>query len=56
MVLDYIIERKKADDLAASIIDGRYKEQKFRLKISGISNIIYLYEGHPSQASQKTEK
>lgn len=24
-VLDYIIERKKADDLSASITDGRYK-------------------------------
>lgn len=30
-VLDYIIERKKADDLAASILDGRYKDQKYRL-------------------------
>lgn len=24
-ILDFVIERKKADDLAASIIDGRYK-------------------------------
>jgi crossover junction endonuclease MUS81 len=42
-VLDYIIERKKADDLAASIIDGRYKEQKYRLKNCGAKNILYLY-------------
>lgn len=47
-VLDYVIERKKADDLSASIIDGRYKEQKYRLKNCGAKNIIYLYEGYPS--------
>ena len=28
LVLDYIIERKRMDDLAASIIDGRFREQK----------------------------
>jgi crossover junction endonuclease MUS81 len=28
LVLDYIIERKRVDDLVQSIIDGRYKEQK----------------------------
>lgn len=55
-VLDYIIERKKADDLASSILDGRYKEQKYRLKNSGITNIIYLYEGYASQTAVKTEK
>lgn len=47
-VLDYIIERKKADDLAASILDGRYKDQKYRLHECGISNIYYIYEGYPS--------
>lgn len=45
-VLNYIIERKKADDLASSIIDGRYKEQKYRLKMSNIKNVFYLFEGH----------
>jgi ERCC4-type nuclease len=25
-VLDFIVERKTADDLAASIVDGRYEE------------------------------
>jgi len=30
--------------------DGRYEEQKVRLKNSGISNVIYLIEGRqPSQ-------
>lgn len=44
-VLDYILERKTLDDLAASIRDGRYREQKYRLKKSGISNVYYLFEG-----------
>lgn len=44
-VLDFIIERKTLDDLAASINDGRYKEQKVRLKSSGLKNIYYLIEG-----------
>lgn len=48
-VLDFICERKTADDLAASIIDGRYDEQKFRLKNCDINNVIYLIEGKPSQ-------
>lgn len=28
LVLDYIIERKRIDDLCGSIIDGRFREQK----------------------------
>ncbi len=42
-----IIERKIITDLAASIIDGRHKEQKTRLLGSGInkSRIMYLIEG-----------
>ena len=27
-VLDYIVERKRMDDLASSITDGRFREQK----------------------------
>uniref|UniRef100_A0A3Q2Z2B7 Crossover junction endonuclease MUS81 n=1 Tax=Hippocampus comes TaxID=109280 RepID=A0A3Q2Z2B7_HIPCM len=30
LVLDYIIERKRIDDLCGSIIDGRFREQKVR--------------------------
>lgn len=30
-ILDYIIERKRLDDLSKSIIDGRYNEQKVNL-------------------------
>lgn len=42
-----IIERKSVADLAASIKDGRYKEQSFRLSASTYHNhnIIYLIEG-----------
>jgi len=28
VVLDYIVERKRMDDLCGSIIDGRFREQK----------------------------
>ena len=48
-VLDFIVERKTADDLAASIMDGRYEEQKYRLKMCGINNVVYLVEGSPGQ-------
>ncbi|KAL0132662.1 hypothetical protein PUN28_000427 [Cardiocondyla obscurior] len=44
LVLPYIIERKRMDDLSASIIDGRFHEQKFRLKQSGIENLMYIVE------------
>lgn len=43
-----IIERKTLKDLAASIRDGRYKEQGFRLNVCDIPNhnIYYLLEGN----------
>jgi len=28
LVLDFIVERKRMDDLAGSIVDGRFREQK----------------------------
>jgi ERCC4-type nuclease len=42
-----IIERKSLSDLEASIKDGRYNEQSFRLNESNLHNhnIIYLLEG-----------
>lgn len=55
-VLDYAVERKKADDLASSIHDGRYKEQKFRLKGSGITNLYYLFEGHLTGQNSRSER
>lgn len=42
-----IIERKTLKDFSSSIKDGRYREQKLRLKKSGIDhrNVYYLIEG-----------
>ena len=44
LVLPYIVERKRTDDLRASIMDGRYKEQKQRLSQCGVLNKFYLVE------------
>jgi ERCC4-type nuclease len=44
VVLDWIVERKRLDDLIESIKDGRFHEQKFRLRRSGIQNVIYIVE------------
>uniref|UniRef100_A0A336LYJ3 Crossover junction endonuclease MUS81 n=1 Tax=Culicoides sonorensis TaxID=179676 RepID=A0A336LYJ3_CULSO len=44
LVLPYIVERKRKDDLASSIKDGRYYEQKYRLKNCSLKNVIYLIE------------
>lgn len=44
VMLDWIIERKRLDDLIGSIKDGRFHEQKFRLRRCGIKNVIYLIE------------
>lgn len=44
LILPYIVERKRLDDLAGSIKSGRYHEQKFRLRNSGIPNVTYLIE------------
>lgn len=55
VMLDWIIERKRLDDLISSVKDGRFHEQKFRLRRSGIKNVIYLVEEftvtHPDAAS-----
>ena len=44
IALDWIVERKRLDDLVGSITDGRFAEQKFRLRKSGVRNVIYLIE------------
>ena len=41
----FIFERKTTNDLLASINDGRYKEQKARLKSSNAHSITYIIEG-----------
>ncbi|ORY28258.1 hypothetical protein BCR39DRAFT_496331 [Naematelia encephala] len=43
-VLDYVVERKRLDDLCSSIRDGRYVDQCFRLTNSCISNVFYIVE------------
>ena len=42
LVLDYVIERKRMDDLCSSIKDGRFKEQKVtHWKMQVITLIVY---------------
>ena len=50
-----MIERKTWKDLAASIRDGRYNEQSFRLNECDIHNhnIIYLIEGDINSYNDK---
>lgn len=45
LVLDCVVERKTVNDLASSIVDGRYEEQKCRLQDCGVANCVYLVEG-----------
>lgn len=45
-VADAIIERKTCDDLARSIIDGRYSDQKTRLLKCGVKRKFFLVEGN----------
>lgn len=49
-----IIERKRCDDFASSIGDGRWREQKARLMASG-AIVIYLIEGSLYGQSVKAE-
>jgi crossover junction endonuclease MUS81 len=44
VALDWIAERKRLDDLVSSIKDGRFHEQKFRLKNVGLKNVVYIIE------------
>ena len=44
VLLDWIVERKRLDDLVGSIRDGRFHEQKFRLRKSGVKNVVYIIE------------
>jgi crossover junction endonuclease MUS81 len=44
IMLDWIAERKRMDDLISSIMDKRFDEQKFRLHRSGVKNVVYIVE------------
>lgn len=50
-----LVERKTLSDLSASIKDGRYAEQSYRLTHAEIHNhnIIYLIEGDMKRESEK---
>lgn len=50
--LGYVVERKTADDLAHSIIDFRYEEQKIKMKLSE-AKCFYLLEGIVPKNSNK---
>ena len=47
----WVAERKTANDLAKSIIDGRWAEQSSRLISSGYSHVFYLIEGDLSSTN-----
>ena len=49
LMLPYVLERKRIDDLRSSIMDGRYREQKGRLSECGIPHIVYLVEDFDKQ-------
>ena len=54
-----VFERKHVNDLASSIVDGRYKEQSFRLDGSctlSNHNIIYIREGSIMSLNTKFTK
>ncbi|ORZ39416.1 restriction endonuclease type II-like protein [Catenaria anguillulae PL171] len=44
VLLDYIAERKRIDDLRTSIHDNRWIEQKWRLEGSALTNLHYIVE------------
>ncbi|KAJ1933249.1 Crossover junction endonuclease mus81, partial [Linderina pennispora] len=50
IVLDYVVERKRMDDLCASIRDGRYREQHSRIHHTGFTNVFYIVEGNDPDA------
>uniref|UniRef100_A0A6C0CK79 ERCC4 domain-containing protein n=1 Tax=viral metagenome TaxID=1070528 RepID=A0A6C0CK79_9ZZZZ len=56
--VQYLIERKADGDLEASIKDGRYKEQKARIKSSGLApqRVIYLMERFPDDVWSDSER
>ncbi|KAI6182830.1 Crossover junction endonuclease MUS81 [Aphelenchoides bicaudatus] len=56
LVLDYIVERKTWDDLKSSIRHSRYAEQKQRLSMTGIGNIIMVVEGSEHKVDRSLEQ
>lgn len=46
--VELLVERKTLADLAASLRDGRYHEQRARLKASGARRTMYVIEAQPA--------
>ena len=44
-----MIERKRVSDLVSSIRDGRYHEQRARLKKTGLARVLYVIEGRVAE-------
>ncbi|RCH85818.1 Crossover junction endonuclease mus81, partial [Rhizopus stolonifer] len=53
LFLDYVVERKRLDDLVSSIKDGRFTEQKMRLKRSGAEKIMYIIEEYNREEAER---
>ena len=52
--MDYILERKRVDDLHQSIKDRRYDKQKYNMQRCGLRHLIYLVEGDPDTLGDET--
>ncbi|SAL95528.1 hypothetical protein [Absidia glauca] len=53
MYLDVVVERKRMDDLVSSLKDGRFREQKYRLKESASRKVFYVVEEYNKEAALK---
>lgn len=53
-MLEYLVERKRVDDLASSIRDGRFLKQKAAMRRCGCRCLLYLVEGLPDSARSPT--
>ncbi len=55
-LLSVIVERKRVSDLSASILDGRYEEQKRRLLACPCQRVVYVIEGDLARRDVLTSK
>ncbi|DBB12599.1 TPA: hypothetical protein ACH3X3_005387 [Trebouxia sp. C0006] len=54
-VLDYVLERKRVDDMAGSIKSRRYDRQKFYMNMCGLRHLVYLVEGNPDTLGNESD-
>ena len=57
-IIEFIIERKSVTDVSASIIDGRWSQQRSRLLefVGDASKIIYIIEGNKKTVKNLPQK